>query len=557
MKLLLSTLLITTLFVGCGPSPYAQYKPHKASTSGTKYAKSAVYASMSMPYARSWVKQGRVNEVDKSGFTALAYCMHHPSMEVFNYFIANGAKINSVNKYGQPLILFAIASKTLDKVKRLIELGANIYVKDKSGYNAMYYAIVSANIEMVEFVKTKQIPILTKIQTMKLYTNYFKNMHKAFNDAKKKYPQYATTYDKSLDGFNKMQTYLKNIDSTSKYLEKARSIGTKQAFKDFMQRYPKSSYIDQAKDEISLIEFNKIAKPSKQSYVGFLRKYPNSSKRKFIETYITNLDNIKAQKIFDKIKESKNIDTYLKFIRDYPYSDATVQAKAFVVDIEYKKVVKHNTLRAYTKFSQDFPHSKYADEIVQKLAYFGQKKIIDTIAEFMKEKDIDGMIRYVHSSEKIEKVALAIPKIALLFTGPKELLVIKVLHHKKKGLGDAILSSKIRSIKKPYKNFTLDEITILKKQGLSETLLAAMLDATSAYEDRVQRQKEQKDMIAKQEAIAKGMQVSQAKALKNMQAQNAQIQQANQGPSMGSQIGDALIKKGTEKLAGKLFDSLF
>ena len=73
-------------------------------------------------------------------------------------------------------------------------------------------------------------------------------------------------------------------------------------------------------------------------------------------------------------------------------------------------------------------------------------------------------------------------KYSLTFIGPPELPVAKVIEYKRQGIGDELISAKIMSTEASYKKFDIDEILELKKMGLSEPVIKAMMDVTTQAE---------------------------------------------------------------------------
>jgi hypothetical protein len=88
-------------------------------------------------------------------------------------------------------------------------------------------------------------------------------------------------------------------------------------------------------------------------------------------------------------------------------------------------------------------------------------------------------------------------KYSLAFIGPPGLTVSEVLEIKKQGLSDRLIAAQIRSTGAAYKQFSLKEIMELKKMGLSDEVIEAMIDATT----KAREAEAQADYMRKLEAL--------------------------------------------------------
>lgn len=228
------------------------------------------------------------------------------------------------------------------------------------------------------------------------------------------------------------------------------------------------------------------------------------------------------------------------------------------------KVKEIDTIKAYEKFLAEYPKSKYAstakERIVSKrkalqIDIHRQKEILDKIVLYLDKKDIDGLLNYANGNDDVMAFAQNQPKIYLLFSGPKGLQVGKILQYKSKGLSDSILTSKIIANNKPYRNYSLDEISTMLELGLTDKLLSAMLDVTTAYEKENRQYKAQQDLIRSQERISKQR--------RQTVVQRPQTVYINQEPTntsntarqstVGDKVMDTVMEKGIEMLIKNLF----
>lgn len=112
----------------------------------------------------------------------------------------------------------------------------------------------------------------------------------------------------------------------------------------------------------------------------------------------------------------------------------------------------------------------------------------------------------------------------LLYTGPNELRIIDVEEMSRNKIRDALVIAQINSVGGPYKKFSASEMTTLKKHGLSDEVVAALLTVTTEYQKEQKRQAEQQAMMA----INKTAQApSQQKAVQAQAAQPQQVAEAS------------------------------
>lgn len=72
----------------------------------------------------------------------------------------------------------------------------------------------------------------------------------------------------------------------------------------------------------------------------------------------------------------------------------------------------------------------------------------------------------------------------LYLSGPPGLTIYDVLQMKKKGMSNRRLADKIRSSASTYKEFTAQEVSLLRKKGLPDDVIEAMVQSTQKSSDR-------------------------------------------------------------------------
>lgn len=84
------------------------------------------------------------------------------------------------------------------------------------------------------------------------------------------------------------------------------------------------------------------------------------------------------EKEFAKAKEKNNIEAYEKFIKKFPNSEFTNQAKRELENLEYNHALELHTVQSLEAFLSKYPESQYNKEIeneIQKIEYTNVKKI--------------------------------------------------------------------------------------------------------------------------------------------------------------------------------------
>lgn len=105
-----------------------------------------------------------LNEIDKSGNTALHYLMRHPiyhGVDIIDLMVLYGADIHAKNVFGFTPLHAAVQTKmmrasysndaNLDMITHLVKLGANMYEPDSQGYSALFWSLHSPDIQEALF----------------------------------------------------------------------------------------------------------------------------------------------------------------------------------------------------------------------------------------------------------------------------------------------------------------------------------------------------------------------------------------------------------------------
>jgi len=157
--------------------------------------------------------------------------------------------------------------------------------------------------------------------------------------------------------------------------------------------------------------------------------------------------------------------------------------------------------------------------------------------------DIKGLKEYTEKNPSavnfIEEKALR-----LALTGPKDMKVGDIRKLLKDGKGELIVVSLIKRVKSPYKEFSIDEIDTLITMGLSDTIIATMIDVTTELTKDMKRKQEQEDLVKQQQQIIQKNNVTQ---------QNTQNVQRDDSNPVMDKIGEEVINQGIKMLLDNLF----
>ena len=128
-----------------------------------------------------------------------------------------------------------------------------------------------------------------------------------------------------------------------------------------------------------------------------------------------------------------------------------------------------------------------------------EQNIINT---FIVKKDLEGLKNYTDKNPN-SVYYIKDKSIRLILTGPKGMKVGDIIKLLKKGRSEKLVSSLIKRVKTPYKEFTLDEIDILINLGLTDNIISEMIDITTILLRDKNLQKRQEFLLSEQQRIAK------------------------------------------------------
>ena len=244
----------------------------------------------------------------------------------------------------------------------------------------------------------------------------------------------------------------------------------------------------------------------------------------------------------------------------YNYSQTTLEMMKFLLDhgarlsdldrynnAYYKRqtVAKYDLVRQYNQYIAKLDQQKQHKQLLvkQKNEKLSQQK---TIEKYITTKDFQGLKSYTEQHPN-SVYYIKDPTIRLLLTGPKGMKVGDIKKYIEKKKSELIIISLIKRVKQPYKEFTMQEIELLQKMGLSDKIIAAMIDVTTKLLDNEQKRKQQEFLLKEQERIAK------QKTKVTYKYQSIESKGNSNINPIADKITDKLIDKGVEQLFNRLF----
>lgn len=228
--------------------------------------------------------------------------------------------------------------------------------------------------------------------------------------------------------------------------------------------------------------------------------------------------------------ETKSVKSLDNFIRDFPHNYYVTQArikKKKLIEIEkreFNKVRKINTLSSYSKFLEDYPTTTYRQRALKLMSsklnnkndYYEYADRFPDIVDYYPE-----LMRY---------------DLSLMSLGPRNMTIKDILKLKEEGLGDETIGAKIEATNGPFKDFSVGEIKYLKKQGITEILIGAMIKSNTEYHRQLKATRENQEMMKQiKKLIAQsqksGAVVATTKEEKNMPIECLKLKAALKGCS--------------------------
>lgn len=213
----------------------------------------------------------------------------------------------------------------------------------------------------------------------------------------------------------------------------------------------------------------------------------------------------------------------------------------------FDKVQNYGAI-AYANFQK---HTNLIPILKKAQNNYANIQIKNIVQNFETTKNYEALKKYIDTNPKsVYYIQDDILRLAL--TGPKNMKVGDVRKLLQNGRSEKIIISLIKQVSSPYKKFTLDEIDVLIKMGLSDNVISAMIDVTTQLLRDEKLRKQQEALIAEQQKIANQKQ----KVIVKERIIEKRGTDSNGNPfveAVGKEIGKELGKE----IGRKILDSLF
>lgn len=272
-------------------------------------------------------------------------------------------------------------------------------------------------------------------QTLKDYAkNYKEELAEKQRVEKEAYEKACKkeTLDAFRDFINKYpkSKYVKDVNSRIRTLElkleenayqTACQTGTLDAFKTFMKKYPRSQYSKDIQNRIKDYELWSVAKNNNtiQAYESYLQ---NSQFKTFASEANAAIGNIKSVVEWENIKSTDNLSVVQSFIRKHPKSPRIADAEK--KEHELKGVLFYNNgdlKNAYREFTE--AGGKYALSYTNRLAYDKclEYHEFSMLNSYTKEIDLRAfMTKYpnsIYSNQVSNLIAICLAKNFTMYSG--------------------------------------------------------------------------------------------------------------------------------------------
>ena len=454
-------------------------------------------------------KHADVNAKETQGFTPLHSIT---GLKTAKYLVEHGANVNVKNDAGDMPLATTLWLNNMELVKYLLDKGADINAKNTQGVSPIYTAALVSDPDIIEL-------LIKRGADVNAHTNGSWS------------PITATAYYGKLEA---LKTLLKNGAD----------------IKDQTQNgwTPLLVAAGQGKSDIVAYLLTHGASLEETSNDG--------QKALYIAARYGRLDTVKTL-----LDAGADIDS-LNFNAMTPLHVAVlmnqVDVAKYLIDSGANPNIKDSlgrtpmTLAVQQRKRSLIPILKSAEanyalvkgRLQEKRKLEKMKKDVDA---FIAKDDLEGLKKYADQNpQSVNFVPNATLRLAL--TGPKGMKVGDIRQLINKGKSETLIISLIKRAHVPYKEFTLDEIDILSKMGISDNIISAMVDVTTKLNDEAKAKEEQEAFLEAQQNIAK--QNAQPKVV--YQNVPAQTQQQNNNGAM-DKLQNELIKQGVSKLLDSLF----
>jgi len=200
---------------------------------------------------------------------------------------------------------------------------------------------------------------------------------------------------------------------------------------------------------------------------------------------------------------------------------APIVAKRKAEAQDYQQAASNNTIEGYAEFLRAHPATSM------------RKNVLTTMSQLIKKQEdpTQGYKKFLGEFQDGTELVPFTYRLSLV--GPEGMRVGDILGLLREGIADRVIAAKIRMQNGIYKDFDGKEMVALKKMGITDVLIEAMLDSTTRAKREQEERQKKKDM----ENLLAEIQHAQKRLDEMKAAQNQQQSQAaaagrpNSGPS--------------------------
>ena len=459
---------------------------------------------------------------NKYGVTPLTYAVSQGHINIYNYLLNKGAKVTRIDTAGNNLLHKAAMSGSVEIAKLLLSNGLNINSKNNSGATPLMIAVSNNKNIFIDFALTNgaKLSLDNKGNTL---------LHKASSnsniEAIKKFMFDININTKNNEGNTPFLLSSKievmklliangaNMNAKNKKLENILMIAYNN-HKDDMFKYLLENY------KVDINSKNIKGKTILMKSLNSSAWYGVKDARILIQAGANiNLKDNQGNTALHSIIEHRNYDVAKYFVTQG--GDLSIKNKKGQTPLD---LIKDNKIKTELQGSQ--------------IDYFIANNKLNELKDFTDKNP--NTVYFI----KDQKLRLAL-------TGPKGMKVGDIRKMLKNGRSPSLVSSLIKRVNAPYKEYTLNEIDTLGQMGINDQVIATMIDVTTAILKDKKRKAEQEFYLAEQKKIA-------SQKVKVIYRDNPnQVRSEQKVDKNGNPLLDKLQDKLIEKAAEKLFDKLF
>jgi hypothetical protein len=407
-----------------------------------------------------------------AGMTPLMTASDSGDINAAKDLLDKGAAVDEQGEYGMTALRKASENGHVAVVKLLLDKGANVNAKDGWGETALLGAVVKSHTEVVKLLLERGADV-----NIRNYNGWT-----------------ALAYASKVDIAKLLLDKGADVNATNNYGATPLQAAGIATDRDDVARF----LMDRGANlEIALTGCEKTLQEWSNSDNQYLRARRNEPQH-----CVELLRNIKAERA--RMQAADQLEAIQRTKHEQELEDAGA----------YKQAKSLNTLQAYAVFLRAHPASPSRRKALESMSRVinTQGGSYESYRKFVAEYE-DGL-EFVPSQQRLSLV------------GPEGIRVHDIIGLLKQGIKDTVIAAKVRMQNAMYKDFDGKEMITLKKMGMTDVLIEAMLDSTG----RAKRAQEELQQKKEMEKLLAEIQQAQKKL------DEAKTEQNESGPSLGDTV---------------------